>query len=81
MKESDDQYEPDVDLESRYGAMKGCYGCGKTVDTDHDFHLVSRVWLFWKRYRCERCGKRHEKIGRKEMQEKWVTPQKPRERN
>lgn len=76
------EFEPDEEGQSRLIEQKEieCYGCGDTIDTDHDRYLVSRVWLLWKRYRCEKCGKRHEKFGREEMREKWVAPQKRRRR-
>jgi len=50
-----------------------CYDCDKEINTAIDPFLFSRPCIIFTRYRCERCGKRHELLPL-EFDEKWVNP-------
>ena len=49
-----------------------CFDCGKIINPAKPY-LFSRPCIFGKRYRCEKCGKRHEFLPL-EFAERWINP-------
>lgn len=68
---SDAGWTPDLDQIFRVGAAHFCHDCGRTINADRDVYLFSRPMIFGKRYRCEKCGLRHEKFEKMEFREAW----------